>query len=154
MKVRHWRPEVERLEPVTLLSGIAGEAHAPALAEPTAGVSLPNPLPLIGSLHGQAHTGFTSFTATGSGSFRGVGKVTFTVRGFAASPEAPVIDYGVLTVSSKLLGKLFVSYSSSDGETQVYRITRGTKAFANEMGSGTFAFSNSKHGKEVTLEFP
>jgi hypothetical protein len=129
--------EVESLESMTLLSGMAGAAYKAAV---------PNPLHLVGSIHGTVtmmkSTGSTSVNA--SGNLTPIGKVTFTGKLPPASVTATTGNLNLTTKQGKLSLGLTIT-----GLSGTYTITGGTKAYAGETGSGSFAATliSAKSGK-------
>jgi hypothetical protein len=143
--LKHRRPEVEALETMTLLSGMAGEA-LPAVAALKATPVVPHPLVLAGSIHGTFKLKGGEVTINASGSFGSFGKVTFTGSLALATATS---ENGTLTATSTKLGKLFVTLHetlSGTSASGTYTITGGTKAFAGETGSGVVSstFTASK----------
>jgi hypothetical protein len=129
-----WRPEVETLESMTLLSGGAGVgAHAvAALAKPA---PLPNPLVLTGTLSGSLQTKGHHHLLKVSGNLSPIGKVSFSTtappNGLSGGTTNLSIPHGT--------AKLFVSLSVLPAGTTfsgTYTVTGGTKNLANETGSG------------------
>jgi hypothetical protein len=135
------RPEVERLESMTLLSGVAAHAATP---------TIPHPLVLSGSIHGSLlakGASKTSGVVNASGTFPLAGKLTF--KGSLAA-SATGSETGSLTATSTKLGKLFVTVNltrSATSFTGTYQVTGGTGAFANESGSGNVQGTFTKTGK-------
>src|SRR5207248_2057735 len=92
-KMRRRCPEVELLESLTLLSGLGLAAHQ-------ASAPLPNPLPLMGTVHGTFKANAAgSTTVTGSGVLNPLGKVTKLSGGSVANGTTGGL--GNLTVSTK-----------------------------------------------------
>jgi len=145
-KAKHRRPEVESLESLTLLSGIAA-ARAPV-------VPLPSSVHLVGTVHG-------SFTPKGvgggsitnaSGTLSPLGKVSF----------AATVSRGTLTGSPGNLtitnakGKLVINLNltpNGQGLSGAYMINgaTSTKVYAGDMGSGAIAVTLA--GKKFTATF-
>src|SRR5947209_7150962 len=104
-KKTHRRPEVERLESMTLLSGMAGMAHQAA-----APVTFPHPLSLTGTVSGTLKTkgaGSSSVKASGALSPLGQVKLSGGVSGNGTTGEV-----GNLTVTTKQ-GKLLIGFSAT-----------------------------------------
>jgi hypothetical protein len=141
-KLKQRRPEVEALEAVLLLSGMAG-VHGTAAA--------PNPLHLTGALHG------TFKSRAGGGSFKGTGSLSpighVTVTG-SATTGTEAGNTGALKLSNKQ-GQTLVSLSgTSTGATSfsgTYTVAGGTKAYAGETGSGSVTLTLS--GKKFSATF-
>jgi hypothetical protein len=141
-KLSPWRPEVEPLESLALLSGVIGAAYPPLEAQ-VAKVALPNPLHLSGSVHGtfRTNSGGTTSTFSGSGSLSAIGKVTTSGGANIGSSTGS----GNLTLSGKQ-GKLNISYTiqtTGQGFSGTYMIINGTKGLAGETGSGTITVTLS-----------
>jgi hypothetical protein len=149
MRMNRWRPEVETLESMMLMSGIAGEAHraAPATTSP-----LPNPLPLTGTIHAVLiRPTIYPTLVSGSGSLDKIGKVTLNGRLFGSEGYFPDELQG--TLSSTKLGQLSVDVSvplTTSGRGD-YGIFGGTEAFVGETGMGKEAVHF--HGRAFTLSF-
>lgn len=128
------RPEVEGLEAMTLLSGMAGVVPqaVEALAKTPA---LPNPLNLTGTLSGTLTKKGHGETIKAAGNLSPIGKVSFSgpATGFSISGGP-----SNLTIPDKT-AKLFMSLNLTPAGTSLsgtYTITGGTKTLAGEMGSG------------------
>ena len=127
------RPEVEGLEAMTLLSGMAGVSHqVEALAKTPA---LPNPLNVTGTLSGTLTKKGHGETIKAAGNLIPVGKVAF-------SGPAPttLITGGLsnLTIPGKI-GTLHMSLNLTSAGTTLtgtYTILGGTKALKGETGTG------------------
>jgi len=122
-KIFKRRPEVERLESMTLLSGMAAAAHSAAI---------PNPLHLTGSVHGTYQLEGTGSTSKASGSISPLGHIT------DSGSVSHIDGLGTVTMTAKQ-GKVFLDLKlrpSGIGFGGTYTITGGTKAFAAETGSG------------------
>jgi len=133
------RPEVELLESMTLLSGVA--------------VAFPHPLVLTGSDHGTYQVKATGTTTKGSGSVSPLGHVTTSGKSISGG-------VGTVTLTSKA-GKLFLTehlrLSGIGSFSGTFTIAGGTKAFAGETGSGTIhstVSGSATHGKYTITYSP
>jgi hypothetical protein len=147
-KSKHTRPDIEALESMTLLSGIAG-ASLPAVAALKAAAAVPNPLDLAGSIHGAFKANATGggSARNASGSVQPLGRLTFTGSLSAG-------DAGTLTGTSTKLGKLFVMFQvtpAGQSLTGTYTITGGTKSLAGETGSGVITVNTTGKGFSATF---
>jgi hypothetical protein len=127
------RPEVEGLEPMTLLSGMTGvAAHVEALAKTP---PVPNPIHLTGTLSGTLTKKGHGETLTAKGNLSPFRKVSFSGPATALNITGGVSN---LTIPDKT-SKLFVTLNLTPGGTTLsgtYTITGGTKTLAGETGSG------------------
>jgi hypothetical protein len=126
------RPEVEALESMTLLSGMAGAVHEAATA-------VPNPLNLTGSVHGfvtakspSAPTG----TVNASGTVSPVGKVSIAGKVALASVSGTPQALALTTPKGKLILSASLTGSAATGFSGTYTIVGGTKSLAGETGHG------------------
>jgi hypothetical protein len=127
------RPEVEGLEAMTLLSSMG---VAPQAIETIAKVrTLPNPLTLTGTVSGTVTIKGHGETIKASGKLSPFGKVSFSGPTTGFNVSGGVTN---LTIPEKA-GKLFMSLNLEPSGTSLsgtYTITGGTKALANETGTG------------------
>jgi hypothetical protein len=129
-----WRPEVETLESMTLLSGIGGGGTDAVHALAKGGV-LPNPLVLTGTVTGTLQTQGHKHLLKISGNLSPIGKVSFSTTappgGVTVAPTSLTIPHGT--------AKLFVGLSlvpSGTTYSGTYTVNGGTKNLAHETGSG------------------
>jgi hypothetical protein len=135
-KPKQRRPEVESLESMTLLSGVAAMVHPAA----------PQTLHLVGTLHGTftSTRGAGPSSVTASGTLTPLGKVNFTGKLPTASLSA---TSGNVSLSNKQ-GKLLIGLNVV-GLSGTYTINGGTKAYAGDTGTGSFSIAliSAKNGK-------
>ena len=125
------RPEVETLESMTLLSGVAAAAH------PVAALTS---VELSGTVKG---TLSASGKVKGSGSLSPVGKITFSGHqtiGVVQGSETLSSKHGKISLTTDLRS---IGGGSYTGE---YTITGGTKSYAGASGEGSLesTFLNGK----------
>jgi len=126
------RPEVEGLETMTLLSGVAGTVHE--------AVKIPNPVHLVGTIKG-------SFTAT-SATTGAIKNLSGTLRPFGHISGRKTIPISLANGSQNLTltspaGNLTFSINlqgtPQTGFLGTYTVVSGTKALRGESGSGNLA---------------
>jgi hypothetical protein len=128
-----WRPQVETLESMTLLSGIAAGGTPAVQAAKIA--PLPNPLVLSGTVTGTLQTVRHHHLLKVSGNLSPIGKVSFSTT---APPTGLTGGLTGLTIPHGT-AKLFLSLSlvpSGTTYSGTYTIVGGTKNLAHETGSG------------------
>ena len=148
------RPEVEGLEAMTLLSGMAGMAQQVIEAHAKKTPALPNPLHLVGTLSG-------TLTQKGKGEFiKASGKLSPVGKTSFSGNEPPTLLTGGASnlVIPGSIGKVFISLNLTPNGTSssgTYTITGGTKALAGETGTGnvTIALSSISSPVHFTATF-
>jgi hypothetical protein len=129
------RPEVETLESLPLLSGIA---------------AAPGPLQLAGSLRGSASTqGSPTFHATGT--LGAVGDVTAAGHGSIETVTGPNGSFSFLTKRGRIFVATDVAPTGRRSFSGDYTIQGGSASYAGETGTGLFAVTY--HGSKFQATF-
>jgi hypothetical protein len=142
------RPEVEALESMTLLSGMAGHGVEALAKAPT----FPNPLDVTGTLNGTIQTKGTKQVLTAKGNLIPIGKVSFTQTEHITTLAGGLPDLVIPHGPAKLFLSIQVTSASGSTVSGNYTVTGGTKFLTGEMGSGhvTVALSSLTISKTPT----
>jgi hypothetical protein len=144
-----WRPELESLESMVLLSGVAGAAERPAYAAAAMVATRPVSNAVV-SLSGSASGTYRAGRALGSPySFSGKGNISPLGRASVKGSLQLAAQTGQMTVATRH-GKIFANLSTPGGVGPPvnYTITGGTGQFAGASGTGTGVLSTSpSHGR-------
>jgi hypothetical protein len=131
-KAMKQRPEVERLESMTLLSGVAGTVQE--------AVKIPNPVHLVGTVKG-------TFMPEGPTSGE-IKNLSGTLKPFGHLSEKKAIPISLtgasqnLTLTSpagNLTFRVNLTVTPQTGFSGTYTVVGGTKALTGEMGSGNLS---------------
>jgi hypothetical protein len=128
------RPEVEGLESMTLLSGVAGTVHD--------AVKIPNPVHLVGTIKGSFAA--TSATSGAIKNLSGTLKPFGHISGRKAIPISLTGGQQNLTLTSPAGNLTFTANLKGTAQTGflgTYTVIGGTKALTGESGSGNLAVS-------------
>jgi hypothetical protein len=130
-KRSHQRPEVERLDSLTLLSSIA------AAAPQVTGIGS---MQLTGTLKGITSTqGNPTFHATGE--LSPIGSVKAAGHGSIATVTGPTGAFNLRTPIGKVYVGTDVESAGKRTYSGEYRIEGGTAAYSGDSGSGSFVVS-------------
>jgi hypothetical protein len=150
---KSFRPRVESLESMLLLSTLFAEASKHN--KPPAHVA-PKPygeLPLVGTIKGTGSVTGNTVSFSASGSIKAIGSTSIKVTGNLAIPTSENV-----TLSAKK-GKVYLTVSQialANSQTLTYTVTGGTGTYAGATGSGTIqaTLGTIKGNKApITLKF-